>query len=29
MNDIQELINTYNKKIDEILNEKEKELMAI
>ena len=29
MEDVQELINKYNKKIDEILNEKEKELMAI
>ena len=28
-NDIQDLINKYNKKIDEILSEKEKELMAI
>lgn len=28
-NDIQEMINTYNKKIDEILSNKEKELMAI
>lgn len=27
--DVQELINKYNKKIDEILNDKEKELMAI
>ncbi len=29
MEDVQELINKYNKKIDEIFNEKEKELMAI
>ena len=29
INDIQELINEYNKKIDEILSNKEKELMAI
>ena len=28
-NDVQELINTYNKKIEDIHNEKEKELMAI
>ena len=28
-NEIQDLINKYNKKIDEILSEKEKELMAI
>ena len=28
-NDIQDLINKYNKKIDEILSEKEKEIMAI
>lgn len=28
-NDIQEMINQYNKKIDEILSNKEKELMAI
>ena len=27
--DVQELINKYNKKVEEILNEKEKELMAI
>ena len=29
INDVQELINTYNKKIDEILKKKEQELMAI
>ena len=27
--DVQDLINKYNKKVEEILNEKEKELMAI
>lgn len=29
LEDVQELINKYNKKVEEILNEKEKELMAI
>ena len=29
LEDVQELINKYNKKVDEILNTKEKELMAI
>ena len=29
MNEVQELINTYNKKVDEVLEAKEKELMTV
>ena len=29
MNEVQELINTYNKKVDEVLDAKEKELMTV